>query len=204
MTEQKYVRNFFTNYWKTWVVFLVIGLVAGYAVASLLKPKYEGAVTFTLSKKPDVAQSDAAFYVYDGYYAGLASVTVRNNFAAWLVSPKTTYDIYTQAGEDVSKVAADKLGQFFSVNDNKDVSTVNVVFSTASHEVTGKVGKAMVDYATRTYPTLATSADLHSSEPLVSEVAPPRLIVTIGAALALVIASFFVTLLMHYLKEDNA
>lgn len=204
MTEQMYVRHFFKDYWKIWVLFLIIGLAAGYVFARQLKPNYEGSVTFSVSRKPDIAQGQAPFYVYDGFYNEQASVILRNNFAAWLTTPKTGYDIYTQAGVDASHFSAETLAGLFTVNDNPEVNTVSVVFGDKVREVTEKIGARTVAYATETYPQMSNSVELDSTTPLVSQVDPPRTIITIATALALVIASFFVTLLMHYLKHDHA
>ncbi len=204
MTEQKYVRSFFKDYWKVWVWFFAIGLIIGYIFSSQLKPHYEGAVTFSVSRKPDIEQSRAQFYVYDGYYNEQASVILRNNFAAWLTSPKTAYDIYSQSAVDVTHLSTDKLAGLFKVNDNPEVNTVSVAFSDKARDVTEKIGTRIVAYAAEIYPQVSNTVDLHSTTPLVVQVDPPRLLITLGLGLALVIASFFVTLFMHYLKHDNA
>ncbi len=202
MTERKYIQLFVRSYWRWWIGALIVGLIIGGLAVARLKTSYEGSVTFTIHKKPDVVQSNAPFYTYDGYYASQASVLARNSFAAWINSPKVVYDIYQQADATLKQKGAADLARQFTVSDDIDVTAASVSFRTNTEEQSKKVSQSLINYAKANYAS-GTNTEVNSSDPLILALEPPKKIIVVGVGLALTLVAFVLSLLVHYFQDEK-
>ena len=201
--EQKYIKSFFGGYTKSWLVALIMGLIIGSAVASQIKPTYEGAVTFTLNEKPALNQAATPFYLYDGYFSKQAAILAHNGLSTWLLSPKTIHDIYAEAGLGLPNISSSSISRLFKVvedpNINNGTNTVTLTFKPKSMDDGEKIGQALAHYTKTSYS--AGEATIAASDPLILTVDPPRAVITIGIGVALAFLMFLVSLIRHYLKS---
>lgn len=201
MTEQQHIKSFVYNFWKYWLGAAIIGLALGFILVSQLKPKYEGSVTFGLKKEPQVDQSKATFYTYDGYYSEQSAILARNSFMAWLIAPQTVDAVYKAAQVSLGKQSVESLSRVFKVNEVQNVNTVDLSFSASKRSDAEKIGAAVVDQVAKMYKGNDTT--IQAQTPLVLEVFPPKNLVALAVALATTLAVFFISLLVHYFKPEK-
>ncbi len=202
MTEQAHFRSFFGRFWLAWVIALIVGIALGYVVTKTMKPTYEGAVAITMQRSVDPSQDSGNFYRYDGYYAQQSISLARNNLVAWLHSPKTVYDIYTQAGLQTSaQQSSTALARLFTIPDSISPEA-DVTLSAKTSDQATRLSQALVDYAQKNYH--ATGYQLAMSDPLIVAVQPPKTLIVLASAFGLLVIAFVVTLVVHYFTPSRA
>ncbi|HEY1074719.1 MAG TPA: hypothetical protein VGE59_03420 [Patescibacteria group bacterium] len=202
MTEQKYIKLFVANYWKTWVLTALIGLVLGAILANQLKPSFEGAISFQLSRPQATQQATAPFYLYDGYYNEQAAILARTNFLNWVTTPRAIYDIYKGAGYEDKITSTSKTANYLKPGDtNITTSTAVLTYHMPSREAATKLGGAVVTYVANNYKV--DGLMITGSDPLVLETQPKRVLTALAIAIALTFAAMFISLLLHFFRSDE-
>ena len=199
MTEQKYIQTFARAYWKWWLAALLVGLALGWYLAHNVKPSYEGTVSVLVSRNPESISSNAPVYRYDGYYGEQAAFSVRNTFITWVKSPQTVINIYRAAGvEDKARQAGANVSKLFVVPDAIS-NQADVTFRYGDEATAHRLGQALVNEIKTNYQP--ADYTIKTDTPAIVAVVPPQKVVVAGAAFALLLIVFTISLLYHYFSE---
>lgn len=199
LTEKMLVKDFVRQSWKLWAVGLVLGTVIGVSTAGNIKPHYEGAVSFSVSKKQVLSQDKADFYLYDGYYSGQAAAGARGDLAAWVVSPRTVETVLAKSGISTDNTSVLSLGRMFKASVSES-AILDVSFSSGVEADAKAIGSNLVKTVNSDYS--ATDVVVKASEPLIVTVKPNKTLVAIGIALAVTILAFALSLVINYFRND--
>jgi len=180
----------------------VLGAVLGLLAPSLLPPRTDVSLSFTIAEQ---ARQETSNYSYDGYYALRASDLVADTMISWLSTPSVIKEIYADAKLEISDAqAVAEAGRAFRA---KKFSSQNVVvtFSTTRESDARKLAAATADVLTRRAGALLLSPKEASlfivtpSAPVVSASAlPPRAAIVAG----LLLGAFLGFALAYVLREN--
>ncbi len=201
MTEQKYLRLFFTRYWKFWIGALVVGVVLGYFISYRLQPSYQGSVNFTVNRVAEDGGS-TNYYRYDGYYAAQAALLARNDLLGWLQSPQTVYEVYREAQlEYLAKKAGTGISKLFVPLDTVS-QNATITFATKNEQDSSQLASTLAKYVQDNYRP--ANYTVSSGKPVVLAIEPQKRIITLGVGLVGLFLAFVISLMMHYFSQSES
>lgn len=189
----------------TFVTLVFIVLAAAFALTA--KPTYDSSLSITVSRTEAVAQKDASYYLYDGYYNAQASGLYADTLANWLQTPNIVEAIYTRAGQTLPKSKSiSALAKLFSVRKmppstlsitvtNLDQNAGSSLLEAAVKELKSRNREVALNNKDGQYALDATSSTTVKTTPSLS--------LAIGLALILgLITSTFVVFVRQLLRQS--
>lgn len=188
---------------RVFILTIIFVVAASFSYFYLRPLSYDTSLTINISR---VGTQDTDQYRYDNFYRIQADEKFAETIVQWLKSPKTSSDIYADAGIDTASLSLRQLSKRI-IPEKLSSQVISVNFSSSDPTIAKKISQSIVKIISQNTENLnkdqkdSTWFEIVPQDPIVKKYHPDNFLILAASLFLGIFIGFWVVMIRHYFRD---